>query len=35
MDEIGELPLAMQAKLLKVLQEKKIKRIGGKKRKPY
>lgn len=30
LDEIGELPLAMQVKLLKVLQEKKIMRVGGK-----
>lgn len=30
LDEIGELPLNMQAKLLRVLQEKKIIRIGGK-----
>ena len=31
LDEIGELPLAIQVKLLKVLQEKKFMRIGGKK----
>lgn len=30
LDEIGELPLAIQVKLLKVLQEKKLMRIGGK-----
>lgn len=30
LDEIGELPLAIQVKLLKVLQEKRIMRIGGK-----
>jgi two-component system response regulator HydG len=30
LDEIGELPITMQAKLLHVLQERKIDRIGGK-----
>jgi transcriptional regulator with PAS, ATPase and Fis domain len=30
LDEIGELPLSIQVKLLKVLQEKKMTRIGGK-----
>jgi DNA-binding NtrC family response regulator len=29
LDEIGEMPMAMQAKLLRVLQEKKIMRVGG------
>ncbi|SHJ70979.1 sigma-54 dependent transcriptional regulator PrdR [Paramaledivibacter caminithermalis] len=31
LDEIGDLPLSMQAKLLRVLQEKQIKRVGGNK----
>lgn len=29
LDEIGEMPLALQAKLLRVLQEKKVTRLGG------
>lgn len=29
LDEIGEIPLRLQSKLLRVLQEKEIKRIGG------
>ncbi|WP_216637379.1 sigma-54-dependent Fis family transcriptional regulator [Bacillus sp. FJAT-27445] len=29
LDEIGDMPLSMQAKLLRVLQEKEIERVGG------
>lgn len=34
LDEIGELPLSMQAKLLRVLQEKTVDRLGGTKTLP-
>ncbi len=34
LDEIGELPLHLQSNLLRVIQEKEIMRIGGRKRVP-
>ncbi len=34
LDEVGEIPLAMQTKLLRVLEERKIMRLGGEKEIP-
>ncbi len=35
LDEIGDMPLEMQAKLLRVLQEKRLQRLGGSKDIPF
>src|SRR5712692_6007043 len=34
LDEIGDMPLALQAKLLRVLQEREIEKLGGRRRIP-
>ena len=34
LDEIGDMPLAVHAKLLRVLQEREIERLGGNERVP-